>query len=356
MTRPDNAIRKNLGCVIGVFAITILVQLVYFQAIPLVVSNDSLGYLHDAELFLGNGNVAELSVERTPGYSGFIAFAIAAFGRELRWVALLQHLGVSLLATLMTWFSLCYVNRVYATALGLFIGLDPALSFFGSWILSESMFALFLNLGVILAVGTMGKNRSRFLAPIMLAFATLIRPNAILSFGALVGFLLIHLLLQRESARKTFSVVGIYCVIYGTILAPWIAYNSYVRGIPGLVDADFNFIRVQNLQLREHFHPELIEDEQMRMLYLTFISAREEENEDQRRNRISLPFAFRYHLEQAVGKPRARDFYSDYFNNHLRNYALEYSADVFNIFLGHLGLSTGIPLTLKFGDIFLMSA
>lgn len=195
--------RWTLGqALLTVAIVAALVRLVCMSSLSLVMTNDSVEYLHWGErISRGDFETMPFRVDRTPGYPLLIAANFALFGISPLGLVVMQHVFGFGLSMLVTWIACVRGNPAWGTFAGLMCTLDP-------WMLTFERFALTEITATLCAV--------------LAASLVLLSPRVTLPRSLLLGLLLGFALLVRPS----FQVFAPF-VLLGWSLAAW---NGWRRG------------------------------------------------------------------------------------------------------------------------------
>jgi hypothetical protein len=239
--------------IVAIFAA--ILRLLALAQIPLVITNDGVGYATWAQDLL-HGNFPDLPVFRTPGYPVALAAAFG-LGGEGPWpVLIVQHaLGVGACVLLAAG-----ARRLAGPLAGLICGLlaaaDLRLLGFECYLLSETLAVFLLVLAVTLALGA-GRPTLRCAAlGAALAALCLTRPALQVAVPFLAAAALVPLAGAadlpgrpdahprrgglRPTARRLIPAVAALALTFSLIVTPWLIHNAR-RGIAGLSGASSVF-------------------------------------------------------------------------------------------------------------------
>lgn len=218
--------RLLVACLI----ISAAVRIASTANIPLIISNDSVGYFAWAEQ-LFSGKPLDILPHRTPGYPLFLAGVFHLFGISSTGILVIQHVLAWAGTAVVFWIARLFTRPALAFCAAILYSLDP-------WMLGVETFALTETLTWFLILVSAGlvwfrPRGSLFWALLLgavLAFASLTRPTCQL----LIPFLLFARILKSWTDWRrgllTLLAGGIGVVV---VLAPWLRFNEN-RGIKGL--------------------------------------------------------------------------------------------------------------------------
>ncbi len=218
-----------------VLAVAMLPRLLAYFTLPLIITNDGLGYLGWAET-LASGTWPHLPAERVPGYPVFLAGVFNVFGTSAHAIVLAQSLlgvGSALLALRIAGRT---SGRTAGLVAGIAIALEPWCFMFEHYALSESL-TLFLVLGACAA--SLGYGRSprlvlgALLAGVLIMAAVLTRPS-MLAWAPFVGLACV---VGAPSPKKAAAPALAFAIGVMVTIVPWIEYNR-TRSINGIVQTD----------------------------------------------------------------------------------------------------------------------
>ncbi len=215
--------------VLFVVLLAAAVRLLVLADIPLIISNDGVGYLATGRDIL-NGRLDTIPVVKTPGYPVFLAGAFGTMGLGGLSVLVAQHLvGVATAAVLA--FALCRLyGRRWAIWLGSIAAVSPSLMVWECYALTETLTVFFVVLAFAIALCA----RPRWAWGVTLGFvlgsACLMRPTVQLLVPL---FALGWAWRLREGVGK--RTVAVLAVAAGVLVStgPWLVYNAQ-RGVYGM--------------------------------------------------------------------------------------------------------------------------
>lgn len=218
-----------------VLVVAALPRLLGYFTLPIIITNDSLGYLAWGET-IASGGWPDLPVERVPGYPVFLAGVFGVFGTSAHAITLAQSvLGVC--SALLAWrIARRTSGRAAGMVAGVAIALEPWCFMFEHYALTESL-TLFLVLGACAAA--LGDGRwprlvlGAFLAGVCIIAAVLTRP-AMLAWVPFVGLACV---LSAPSPRRAAAPAMAFAVGVMVSLTPWLAYNK-TRDVNSVVQTD----------------------------------------------------------------------------------------------------------------------
>lgn len=198
--------------------------------LPLVLTNDSLGYVTWGREFL-EGKSTTISPMRTPGYPLFLAAVFRVFGIGPHGVHIAQSLlGIATAAVAAWTVRQSHGNR-WALAVGLFFALWPTIVCWESYLLTESLAIFLVVLAVGLAITLRGGAVNGGVLGVLLGVACLVRPSVMVLAAALgLGWWL------RARERRAASAITLLVGLAVTT-GPWVAFNVS-RGVYGLAGAE----------------------------------------------------------------------------------------------------------------------
>jgi len=209
-----------------------LLRLWGLASLPLVITNDGVGYLHWAEQ-AARGEPMELPPLRTPGYPWLLAGTFTVLGTGPVAVLVLQRLLGAASAVI----AALAANRLSGPAtgmvVGLLVGLDPWIFTLESYALSEvpTVFAIMAAVGIVVCRPGAHLGWSALLGA-LLGAACLLRP-ACQSFAPFIVLAWV----AAPRVRKSWRALALVSVLAGwaMLVVPWLAHNMR-RGMYGLAN------------------------------------------------------------------------------------------------------------------------
>lgn len=243
--------------VLAVAGIALLLRTLALAHVPLVITNDGVGYAMWAETML-HGGWPDLPIFRTPGYPLLLAGAFGIGGVGPWPVLVLQHaMGIATCA-LIAATAARIAGRWAALGCGLLAALDMRMLGFESYLLSETPATFLFVLAVALALDRGGARQPAWRAAVRgaalgatLAALCLTRPAFQITVPFLAAAILLSLVARppadtdvaestsvaRRAPRRQLALAAVALAItLGGLLTPWIAHNAG-RGIRGLSGA-----------------------------------------------------------------------------------------------------------------------
>ncbi len=207
-----------------VVALAAVLARVALAGLPLIVTNDGVGYLAWGRE-IASGDAAAIPANRTPGYPVFLAVVFVVGGIGSAAVLVGQHVLGVVTSGVVAWSVNRRHGRRWAIAMGLAAGLWPALFVWESYALSETTAVCVMVSGCAMALAP-GRWRWGVGVGLLLGAACLVRPAAqvVVPFAA-VGWWMSG---ERKLGRGAGVLVGVVVVV-----APWAVYNAG-RGVTGL--------------------------------------------------------------------------------------------------------------------------
>lgn len=229
---------RGPGVLTVVFVVAAVVRVWALGSMPLIITNDSTGYLEWGREFAA-GQATTIPPIRTPGYPLFLAAVYDIFGVNPVGVLIGQHaLGVVSALIVAAAVLRATRGRPYSRTCALMAGvlssLDPWQLAFESYALTETLSCFCMVLVVALALlrprrAGLGAGIGLLLGAV-LGFACLVRP----SFQSAAPFLILGWLVL---SWRSWAWAGVYiaCIAVGlgATIAPWLAHNAR-RNVPGL--------------------------------------------------------------------------------------------------------------------------
>lgn len=204
-------------------------RLACLPALPLILTNDSEGYIRWAGE-LSAGSMPAMPVYRTPGYPLVLSGVFAVFGVGPLGVLILHlamGVGSAVLAALI---ARRLAGARWGLAAGLLVAIDP-------WLLTLEHYALSETAGVFLtlaaaAAALLPKRPGMTLGAALgftLAAACLVRPAT----QVLIPFFIAAQAFGAGTRARGLRVASAACITATIALAPWLAYNAS-RGVIGV--------------------------------------------------------------------------------------------------------------------------
>ncbi len=231
-TVPASCRRPVWPVVMALTALALALRLWFLGALPLVITNDGVGYLNSAKRLATSADFGAIPAVRTPGYPVFLAGVYHVFGVSATGVLVAHVLLGCAMTALLTYAAARITGRWWAIIPGVLAAADP-------WLLAIEHYALSepLALALVAAAATLALATTR-LKPLMgvilgaaLAGAALTRPAC----QALIPFLVLAWALRcgagnwkRIGVHLALAVLGV-----GLTLGPWVLYNRQ-RDVSGV--------------------------------------------------------------------------------------------------------------------------
>jgi hypothetical protein len=231
---PHAERRRQLAMVLLlVLLVNVVVRAVCAWSLPLVLTNDSVGYFQWADELL-SGQRLSITRYRTPGYSVWLAGIIEAFGRSPGAIVLAQHAlaTVGSLALAAAAFRLAGRGAavVAGVVAGVGIALDPYVLMFGNYALSESVTISLVSIAAAAAIAPKRPVAAAVVVGLAAGAATLCRPANQVLIPFLIGACM---LAAGISVRRRVVTGAVGCAVSVLVLLPWLVYNAR-RDVPGL--------------------------------------------------------------------------------------------------------------------------
>lgn len=325
----------------------------YLQAAPVIAHFDSANYLRTALEIYRTGQLSAVPTFRTPGYPLFLALLLPLFYNSAFAIAVVQHVLIVLLSGLVTFLCASQMRILFAVVAGLLISLDPILSLYGSWIVSEVPFSFFLTLGVLSAFWIPQSKKGAIASGFCFGCATLFRPNGAIAVLVTLGLLCLIAAGKRAPRKRVIVHSMLFICAYLVVLAPWSLHRLKNAGTVHLVSTNSPFLTVQMLHNEKLFDPTLIADHKFLELYRALHAGdarNEEEVVDLNR---SLAWSFHNALLKRIGAERVEEFYADYLKRFKEKHAHAYYAFMVKTFLELLHLRNDYPSTPLTGNRYL---
>lgn len=214
-----------------VVAVAVVARLA-LSGLPLVLTNDSIGYIAWGREF-AEGRPTSIPPLRTPGYPLFLAGVFSVFGVGSLGVHLLQSVLGVVTAGAATWAVCSRGSRRWAVATGLFFALWPTIMCWESYLLSESIAILVVVVSTGLALGRRGGPWHGLALGTSLGIGCLIRPSVLVLAAALA----IGWWIRAEHVSRRKRLAGAMLAIgMAVTTGPWLWFNGQ-RGIYSLAGA-----------------------------------------------------------------------------------------------------------------------
>ena len=147
-------------------------RLAFNYRAPVFVRPDSIGYFQ-AAYELAHGIDVNIPIRRTPGYPLFLAGTIWSVGEDFQSIALIQHFLGVITAGLAYLIGRRLFSPLAGLVAGIFVGSRP-LIIFEHYLMSESLFTVFITAAILLSVCALQNRSVRALA---LAGVVVARPT-----------------------------------------------------------------------------------------------------------------------------------------------------------------------------------
>ncbi|MBX9765452.1 glycosyltransferase family 39 protein [Patescibacteria group bacterium] len=182
---------------------------------------------------------------RTPGYSYVLAGLIATFG--VFGAALIQLVAASAIPVFGMMIARAITeSRTIGILTGVILAVDPTLSLLSFQFYTDTLFLLLFLPWLILTLRyfTKPSMTTLILSALLLGAAILVRPVAQFIPIIMVPLILWHL--SKTNWQHGVAHVGVFLVLIGAILAPWILRNVNEFGVPAM-SAQTPFVLYTNL-------------------------------------------------------------------------------------------------------------
>lgn len=200
------------------------------SGLPLILTNDSLGYLQWGHE-LHSLSASTIPPMRTPGYPLFLAGVFAIGGESSPAILVAQHaLGV-LTATLVAWAGARIAGPIWGAAAGALAGCTSIPLTFECYALTESLAVLLTVAGFALALVGGRSAITGVLLGLTLGAASLVRPSAALPAPFFALTWILRRPAWRERGKGALALAGTALLV----VSPWIIYNAH-RGVVGLAE------------------------------------------------------------------------------------------------------------------------
>lgn len=228
-----------------VFIVAAAARLWMLGSMPLIITNDSTGYLEWGREY-ASGKASTIPPIRTPGYPIFLAAVYDLFGVNAVGILIAQH-ALGVLSALIVAAAVARatrglpMSRACAIAAGVLASLDPWQLAFESYALTETLSCFCMVLAVGLAIYRPARAGTGLVIALLLGsvlgFACLVRP----SFQSAIPFLAVGWLILawrpgdawRRSAAWTAAYAACLAVGLAVTITPWLVHN-HRRQVPGL--------------------------------------------------------------------------------------------------------------------------
>lgn len=182
---------------------------------------------------------------RTPGYSYVLAMLIGAFG--VAGAALIQLIAASAIPVFGMWIArhITGSSRIGIVA-GVILALDPTLALLSFQFYTETLFLILFLAWLLLIFRYLERRDALTLAgsAVLLGCAILVKTSA--QYVPLIFIPFILWQFGRMEWRRGTLHAGMYLLIVGAILTPWVVRNTRMFGVPGL-SAQTPFVLYTNL-------------------------------------------------------------------------------------------------------------
>ncbi|MEY2665212.1 MAG: hypothetical protein RLZZ480_317, partial [Candidatus Parcubacteria bacterium] len=182
---------------------------------------------------------------RTPLYVYILASLISVVG--ITGAALVQLFAASLIPVL----GMYVAKRIAGShkvglVTGIILALDPTLAFLSFQFYTDTIFILLFLLWLLLTLRYVANPtlNTLVLCAVTLGFATLVRPVA--QYVPIFVALCILWQFGKHNWRQSLLHIGVYFLLFGAILTPWIVRNVETFGVAGL-SSQSSFILYTNL-------------------------------------------------------------------------------------------------------------
>jgi 4-amino-4-deoxy-L-arabinose transferase-like glycosyltransferase len=222
----DSSTPTRTRCLRSVLIVTVfaaLLRLWCLGSLPLVITNDGVGYLNwGAELAAG-GSFAGIPAVRTPGYPLFLAGVFKLFGVGPTGVLITQHALGCLTCALVTFTACQLVGRRWGILPGILCALDPWLLAMENLALTETLAVALVTLTATIALnGRRPRWPTALLLGILLGHTCLTRP----ALQVIIPFFGLAWLVRSYTNRRS-ALAGLLLGTAGITVsvAPWLQLN-----------------------------------------------------------------------------------------------------------------------------------
>ncbi|MFN0074199.1 MAG: ArnT family glycosyltransferase [Chloroflexota bacterium] len=174
-------------------------RLAFTYRAPVFIRQDSIGYFQ-AAYELAHGLDADIPIRRTPGYPLFLAATIWAVGEDFHSIALIQHMLGIITAGLAFLLGKQLFSPLAGLVAGMLVALSGPLIIYEHYLMSESLFTLFITAGIWLAVRGIQRRSYAWLAlaGMSVGLAYQARPVG----GAIIPIIALSAMLLRGTIRE----------------------------------------------------------------------------------------------------------------------------------------------------------
>lgn len=215
--------------VLVVVLVAAAVRLWVLDGLPLILTNDSVGYITWAREFL-DGRPSTIPPLRTPGYPLFLAAVFALFGVGPSGVLVAQHVAGVGTAAIAAGITRRRHGPGWGLAAGLFLALSPSVMCWESYALTETLTIFLLIASLALALVPRGGAVMGLSLGLLLGSACLTRPSmAVVALALGLGWW------WRTASASNRGLGGALALAAGLAVTtgPWLVHNAR-RGIYGL--------------------------------------------------------------------------------------------------------------------------
>lgn len=244
-TMPDKTEGRfpfsHLTGLVILLAVSLLLHVPNFFAVPLLIDADSPSYLQGAVHWAEHGNLDGVPFFRGPGTTFLFIPAFLFFGNDPWGVKLVLHLmaiGSVFVSYRLGW--QLFQRRSFAFFAGLITLLIPETFFYSNFVMSDMPNIFFGLLFCSLLLSTLETFSWRWLLPTMLtaSFLTLLRPENVILLVIAGGFLPVKLFIEHgrdiSQFRRAVQMLGVSVLVAVIPLLLWAARNDRLHGFFGL--------------------------------------------------------------------------------------------------------------------------
>ncbi len=173
---------------------------------------------------------------RTPLMPFYFLPFIYLFGLGSIWLAILiLDIILSLTPVIAYFLAKLFVSNKSALIIGFLVALEPVLAFYSNFVGPDALLVLLFLLALyhLILFWQKGKRQNLYYSAVFLGFSALAKPIAAYLAIPFVIFILFKLFFEKIKFKELTVQLGLFIIIFGAIIFPWLLRNYLVFGSLG---------------------------------------------------------------------------------------------------------------------------